>query len=301
MENERPRVTIHMAASLDGFIARRDGRVDWLETSDSFENGATLTPETVDAFLSQRRRDGQLHVWLLSTQMTAEERAGHWSGLSPDERDRAGRFRFDADANRYIVARGGLRVILSAYTGVPPAELVFQVGSHGKPSLSTDPAIEFNVSHSAGFVLIGVTQGIPCGVDIERARAGRHEAAIADGFFSPREIRWLANTAGGFFRLWTAKEAVIKAVGRGLSIPLSDVDVTDVVAGRATSIVLDTPGVEPRTIALAELPIGEDYAAAVAVDGVSIGHAGTREGQRPVRTDGARPRLAALDGVGSRL
>ncbi len=162
-------------------------------------------------------------------------------------------------------------MILSAYTGVPPAELMFQVGSHGKPSLSTDPAIEFNVSHSVGFALIGITQGIPCGVDIEHARAGRHEAAIADGFFSPREIRWLANTAGGFFRLWTAKEAVIKAVGRGLSIPLSDVDVTDVVAGRATSIVLDTPGVEPRTIALAELTIGEDYAAAVAVDGASIG------------------------------
>lgn len=51
MENGRPRVTIHMAASLDGFIARRDGSVDWLETSDSFENGATLTPESVEAFL----------------------------------------------------------------------------------------------------------------------------------------------------------------------------------------------------------------------------------------------------------
>ena len=51
MENERPVVTIHMAASLDGFIARRDGRVDWLETSDSFENGAALTPEFVAAFL----------------------------------------------------------------------------------------------------------------------------------------------------------------------------------------------------------------------------------------------------------
>ena len=51
VENGRPRVTIHMAASLDGFIARRDGRVDWLETSDSFEHGATLTPESVQAFL----------------------------------------------------------------------------------------------------------------------------------------------------------------------------------------------------------------------------------------------------------
>src|SRR5262245_12445772 len=51
MENGEPRVTIHMAASLDGFIARRDGRVDWLETSDQFDGGHTLTPEFVEAFL----------------------------------------------------------------------------------------------------------------------------------------------------------------------------------------------------------------------------------------------------------
>src|SRR5512139_1967489 len=51
MENGKPRVTIHMAASLDGFIARRDGSVDWLETSDNCEGGETLTPESVEEFL----------------------------------------------------------------------------------------------------------------------------------------------------------------------------------------------------------------------------------------------------------
>ena len=51
MENRKPRVTIHMAASLDGFIARRDGSVDWLETSDHFEGGNVLTAESVEAFL----------------------------------------------------------------------------------------------------------------------------------------------------------------------------------------------------------------------------------------------------------
>ena len=52
MDNGEPRVTIHMAASLDGFIARRDGSVDWLETSDTFEGGDTMTPEYVAEFLS---------------------------------------------------------------------------------------------------------------------------------------------------------------------------------------------------------------------------------------------------------
>jgi len=51
MENGQSRVTIHMVASLDGFIARRDGRVDWLETSDHYEGGDTMTPESIAAFL----------------------------------------------------------------------------------------------------------------------------------------------------------------------------------------------------------------------------------------------------------
>jgi len=51
MENADSRVTIHMAASLDGFIARKDGRVDWLETSDEFAGGDTLDPDYVEAFL----------------------------------------------------------------------------------------------------------------------------------------------------------------------------------------------------------------------------------------------------------
>ena len=51
MANTPSRVTIHMAASLDGFIARRDGRVDWLETPDTFEGGDTMAPESVAAFL----------------------------------------------------------------------------------------------------------------------------------------------------------------------------------------------------------------------------------------------------------
>ena len=51
MESAKPRVTIHMAASLDGFIARNDGSVDWLETSDTFEGGDAMAPESVEEFL----------------------------------------------------------------------------------------------------------------------------------------------------------------------------------------------------------------------------------------------------------
>src|SRR5262249_3045475 len=156
----------------------------------------------------------------------------------------------ERDRDRFIATRGGLRVILSACCGVLPEDLVFQTGIRGKPSLLS-PVIpipwEFNVSHSGDCALAGIVKGTPCGVDIEGPRARISAIEIAERFFCPREIEWMKRSSERFLRLWTAKEAVIKAVGLGLSIPLTDVDVTDVVSGNATSIVLGTPGVDPRT------------------------------------------------------
>ena len=80
-------------------------------------------------------------------------------------------------------------------------------------------------------------------------------------------MKWLRRTQNGFLRLWTMKEAVIKAVGRGLSVPLSDVDVTDIAEGNASTITLATPGLEKQTLRLKELNAAKDYAAAVSMVG----------------------------------
>ena len=141
----------------------------------------------------------------------------------------------------------------------------FRTGSHGKPALlEPSAALEFNVSHSGDCVLIGVTSGVPCGVDIERVRANTAELAIAEKFFCPREVEWLSRSEKGFPRLWATKEAIIKALGHGLSISLSNVDVTDVVEGKTSSITLRTLGMEPQTLWLNELSLVPSYAAAVA-------------------------------------
>jgi len=107
----------------------------------------------------------------------------------------------------------------------------------------------------------------PCGVDVERSRTRLSEHSIAERFFCPREVEWLRKTQNGFLRLWTMKEAVIKAVGRGLSVPLSDVDVTDIAEGNASTITLETPGLEKQTLWLKELNEAKDYAAAIAMVG----------------------------------
>ncbi len=212
----------------------------------------------------------QLHIWLLSAGMNAAEREIYERVLSGDETARSDQYVFEIDRARSITARGGLRWLLSSYIGVPPHALVFEEGDYGKPSVrGTSIHHEFNVSHSGDYILIGMTTGAQCGVDIEGSRAHISEQSIGESFFCPREIQWLRQTEKGFFRLWTIKEAILKAVGHGLSIPLSDVDVTDIVEGRASMISLKVSGLASQPLWLQELKLVDDYATAVAVVGAA--------------------------------
>jgi 4'-phosphopantetheinyl transferase len=216
----------------------------------------------------RRLQSGYCDVWLLSARVDTRETEILEALLSTEERARADSFRFAADRVRSIVARGGLRRILSCYCDASANHIAFLDGSHGKPALlQPSSALEFNASHSGDCVLIGVTSGAPCGVDMERRRANAAELAIAEKFFCKREVEWLARSENCFLRLWVAKEAIIKAVGHGLSIALREVDVLDVVEGRASSITLRTAGTEPQTLWLNELALLPDYAAAVATVG----------------------------------
>ncbi len=232
-----------------------------------------LSPGRVREIAFNRTRNcdvGHLHVWLLSAHGNAAERYIYQHVLSSDERARSDHYVFEIDRQRSITARGGLRWILSSYTGVPPDALVFEEGDYGKPFVRS-PSIhhEFNVSHSGDYVLIGITSGAQCGVDIEASRPHISEQSIGESFFCPREIEWLRQTEKGFFRLWTIKEAIVKAVGGGLSIPLWDIDVTDIVEGRASMISLKASRRASERLWLQELKLVDDYATAVAVVGAA--------------------------------
>lgn len=153
--------------------------------------------------------------------------------LSPAERARAARFHSPQHAQRFIVAHARLRELLAPLLHIAPAEIEFAAGPHGKPALSGAAAasgIQFNLSHSDGMGLIGWAQDRRIGVDVERWRALRDEAALVRRFFSPAEIAAYealpdAQRRAGFFRCWTRKEAYVKAVGRGLGLPLHSFDV----------------------------------------------------------------------------
>lgn len=144
--------------------------------------------------------------------------------LSKDERVRADKYRFECDRRRFIVARGLLRSLLGRYTQRPPAEVIVRLSNHGKPSVEGGHNLQFNVSHSREVVVYAFAQR-QIGVDIEHRRPVPAALKLASHFFSPQEIAELSGTAPeyqleAFFSCWTRKEAYIKAIGGGLSIPL---------------------------------------------------------------------------------
>ena len=124
------------------------------------------------------------------------------------------------------------RRVLGELLGLPPEQLVFRVDDHGKPGLhfSQNPHDwRFNLSHSADVVVLAAARGREIGVDIERLRPAVNWSGAAQTVFSPSERSALAQASdplSGFYSLWTAKEAYLKACGVGLSAPLKDISLT---------------------------------------------------------------------------
>lgn len=157
-----------------------------------------------------------------------------WVTLSDDERKRASRFKFENDRRRFIISRGTLREILGRLVGTAPAKIEFLYSENGKPFLTGQPhdkLICFNLAHSEKMALYAFARGLELGVDIERVRRMPDMENIVANFFSEGEKDLLAvlpfkDRVSLFFRLWTRKEALVKAIGDGISRPLSGVDVS---------------------------------------------------------------------------
>jgi 4'-phosphopantetheinyl transferase len=171
-------------------------------------------------------RGNEVHVWAVPLHGDAE-RFG--AVLSPAEQQRLQRFHFADHRRRYQIGHGALRAILAGYTGTPAAKLEFKQGPRGKPYLAGAGPF-FNLSHSGKLALVGVSQ-TELGLDVEKVRHLESLTEIARKHFSPVEFDALAALQGderelAFYRCWTRKEAYIKALGEGLSMPLDSFDVS---------------------------------------------------------------------------
>lgn len=212
--------------------------------------------------------------------------------LDAGERERAARFVFDRDRERFVAAHGLLRRALGLFLGRAPAQLRFEVAALGKPFLVGEP-LQFNLSHSADRALVAVCAAQPIGVDVEWMRPEVEFRQIAARMFSPREQATLAPLSddalpAAFYRVWTLKESFIKALGEGLSHALDGFDVN--------------AGVEGWT--LRELTVEPGYAAALTIQGELSGVRRWRAGADGIRACGddgaaAPPRRSAASSTPS--
>ena len=194
------------------------------------------------------------------------------SVLSDEEAAQARRFIPDRERELYVAAHGLLRLLLGASVGAAPGSLRFAAGRWGKPHL-VDPSAaappEFNIAHSGERVLVAFGSGGAVGVDVERHRGMRDTLDIAERFFSPREssvVRGLdgASRDEAFFRIWTRKEAVVKAAGLSVATYSREAEVLPGPA--APSEGRSTISGEPGALELwwVDLPMEAGYAAALA-------------------------------------
>ena len=217
----------------------------------------------------------EVHVWRVPLDGFVACDDPHLAGLSETERQRASRLRFEADRRRFLGSHGALRAILAMYLGAPPATLLFAEGAHGKPFLQAPAhgrSLRFSLSHSGDLALVAASRGREVGVDLERVRPIKDLVGMAARFFSPVERQALDRVAPddrllAFLATWVRKEAYLKACGEGLlrSLDAFDVTIGDEEQPRLLA-VRDRAGDEARW-SLRRLDPGEDFVAALAVEG----------------------------------
>lgn len=179
-----------------------------------------------------------VHLWATTTRAWLDESYLLRGLLTSEEQRRADAFVFACHRRQYVISHAFLRIVLSWYVMCPPWEIRFAAGYRGKPRLANAdacPGLEFNLSHCSTLTVVGLGWDA-IGVDVEEVRADVDDAKVA-GYFHAHERAQLEALPpdcrrSAFYRGWTRKEAVAKAVGAGLSIGLDSF---------AVDLATDTP------------------------------------------------------------
>ena len=215
-----------------------------------------------------------LHVWRASLDQDRTTILKLSALLALDEHQRAEKYLRSIDRDRFIIARGVLRKIISAYLHIAPCEVRFVYNEYGKPFLSPDQnhrALSFNLSHSNSLALYAVACARCVGIDIEYMREDFATLEVAERFFSKDEFETLKAAPAeqrtrAFFNCWSRKESYIKAIGMGVSYPLDGFTVSLASNVMPALLKVDTDATEAARWKMYELDVAEGYAAALIVE-----------------------------------
>jgi 4'-phosphopantetheinyl transferase len=237
----------------------------------------------------------EIHVWRAWLDQPDAGPEDMMRVLSRDERQRAGRYRFQAGRQRFVTGRAILRILLGRYLHMEPRRVPLAYGPHGKPLLAPDlsgSGLEFNLAHAGPLALYAFARDRTVGVDVEQVRSLPDADAVAARFFSARENAAYSSLAAdsrqlAFFQCWTRKEAFIKALGDGLAHPLDTFDVSLAPAEPAQLLYVASDPLEASRWSLISLVPQHDYVAALATPGHawrlacwSFAHPGRHAGRR---------------------
>lgn len=215
--------------------------------------------------------DGELQIWRLK--LSGDGLFSYCASyLSPQERDRAERRRAGRVRDEFAVGRACLRILLGNALGVAPLDVALEENPYGKPCLSNNHEyLSFNVSHSKGTILVGLSRQGAIGIDVEYIDETIDVMEIAQSAFTANELEMLKALSSpdarrrAFYYCWTQKEAITKADGRGLSLPLSSFEVLVSPARSAPVLVHGSAGTDKRYL-LSDIPLGAYAVGAVATD-----------------------------------
>jgi 4'-phosphopantetheinyl transferase len=205
-------------------------------------------------------------VWQVDLDERTHPISHYAESLAPNERARCTALHGELLQRRFMVRRGILRALLSAYTHIQASDIEYGYGERGKPMLTATPSLHFNVSDAEHMALYAFTRLGALGIDIEAVIPIPDMASVARDWFSPAEQAALfalpaAEQTVAFYRCWTRKEALVKAVGTGITFPLARFSVS--LTQQPT--ILHAEDARLHEYTLLPVPLSGDYVAACAV------------------------------------
>lgn len=151
--------------------------------------------------------------------------------LDTSEREKIAKLKFEWLKQRAIISKGLSRHLIAEYLGMKPAVIKYSYNKFGKPYISdSSDDLQFNISHCDNIIVFAFSSGNEIGVDVEKIKTIEDMEGVADICFTPYEKEWLNRTESvteTFYKIWTIKEAFIKAIGRGFSFSPKDIELTN--------------------------------------------------------------------------
>lgn len=178
--------------------------------------------------LDYKINDRQIHIWLIDINNYLN--SDFTAYLDDQESARMHRFKFAKDRDCFIGSHAALRILLGKYCNCAPRAIAYKYTTYNKPILTKNHPIQFNLSHSRNQAIIAVTKKHPIGIDIEYMQEKEILIDLAKRFFSSKEYDEYKKLSAsqkvlGFYNCWTRKEAVVKALGIGITYPLKSFSV----------------------------------------------------------------------------